>query len=201
MPIKDIITLQLRKPPIPYFPFCSLLKQVGGGISNAVTGKFLYFAYGSNMLTRRLRARAPSALAVGTGFVEGYRLTFDKVSRDRSGKANVELTDNSSDRVYGVLFTIDAEEESILDRAEGVGKGYRKTEIQVVTPKSTALAVTYVATEKDPACQPYQWYLALVVAGAVEHSLPNCYVEWLRKIGSKTDSNISRSAENEALLG
>ena len=49
---------------------------------------FLYFAYGSNMLTRRLTApaRAPLALATGTVFAEGRRLTFDKVSTDGSGK-------------------------------------------------------------------------------------------------------------------
>ena len=42
---------------------------------------FTHFAYGSNMLLRRLRAeeRAPSAVPIGTGFLEGRRLTFDKV--------------------------------------------------------------------------------------------------------------------------
>jgi gamma-glutamylcyclotransferase len=152
------------------------------------------------MLTRRLKARAPSALAVGTGFVEGYRLTFDKVSRDGSAKATVEATRNPSDRVYGVLFTIDAEQESTLDRAEGLGKGYSKKEIQVLTSEGALLAVTYVATKRDPTDQPYHWYKALVVAGAVEHGLPNLYVELLRKIESKPDSNITRKAENESLL-
>jgi hypothetical protein len=45
----------------------------------AMPETFLCFAYGSNMLTRRLAARTPSAVAVGTAYVEGYRLTFDKV--------------------------------------------------------------------------------------------------------------------------
>jgi hypothetical protein len=44
----------------------------------------LYFAYGSKMLTRRLTARTPSAVVVGNSYVEGYRLTFDKVSTDGS---------------------------------------------------------------------------------------------------------------------
>jgi hypothetical protein len=48
----------------------------------------LYFAYGSNMLTRRLRdpARAPSARVLATGYVTGRRLVFDKAGQDGSGK-------------------------------------------------------------------------------------------------------------------
>jgi hypothetical protein len=59
-----------------------------------VSDTFLYFAYGSNMLTRRLTlpARAPSAVCAGTGYVECHRLAFDKVSRDGSGKADIEAT-------------------------------------------------------------------------------------------------------------
>ena len=52
------------------------------------TETFLYFAYGSNMFTRRLKERTPSVAVADTGFVEGHRLAFDKVSRDGSGKAN-----------------------------------------------------------------------------------------------------------------
>jgi len=183
-----------------YFPFCGLLSTLCSGIIMAVPRTFLYFAYGSNMLTRRLKDRTPSADAVRTGFVEGHRLTFDKISRDGSGKADIQATGNPTDRVYGVLFSIAVEDESTLDRAEGLGKGYRKVEIQVVTPKAASVALTYVATEKKPAYQPYHWYKALVVAGAVEHALPDFYVAWLRTVDSKPDPNTTRRAENEALL-
>lgn len=177
-----------------------MLSTLGSGIINAVARTFLYFAYGSNMLTRRLKDRTPSADAVSTGFVEGHRLSFDKVSRDGSGKADIEATGTPTDRVYGVLFSIAAEEETTLDRAEGLEKGYRKDKIEVVTPTGVAVAVTYIATKKEPAYQPYHWYKTLVIAGAVEHSLPDSYVEWLRTVDSKPDPNITRRAENEALL-
>ena len=86
---------------------------------------FLYFAYGSNMLTRCLKARTPSAIAVGIAFVRG-RLTFDKVSSHGSGKCHVEPTANSTDRVHGVVFRIAAPEEDHLDATEGLGKGDEK---------------------------------------------------------------------------
>jgi gamma-glutamylcyclotransferase len=163
---------------------------------------FLYFAYGSNMLTRRLRApnRAPSAALEGIGFVERRRLTFDKVSRDGSGKCDIEATNSSTDRVHGVLFSIAASEENALDREEGVGNGYRKAKIQVVTANGEMVALACIATKKNPGSRPYHWYKALVIAGAVEHGLPVPYIEWLRTVDSQPDPQASRQAQNEALF-
>ena len=165
--------------------------------------KILYFAYGSNMLSRRLRAsnRTPSAVAVGTGFVSGRRLTFDKVSTDGSGKCDIEVTTNPNDRAYGVLFEIDIAEKPALDRAEGLGEGYREEPVEVVAASGICEAITYVATSKVPALRPYHWYKALVVAGAIEHGLPESYVEWLRTFDSQADPNVKRRAENESLFG
>ena len=62
----------------------------------------LYFAYGSNMLSRRLAARVSSAHRIATGCVIGRKLTFDKVGRDASGKCDIELTEIDTDRVHFV---------------------------------------------------------------------------------------------------
>lgn len=161
---------------------------------------FVYFAYGSNMLTRRLSARTPSAKPEAIGYIEGHRLAFDKLSRDGSGKADIEATGKTTDRVFGVLFEIDFGEQRNLDLAEGLDKGYRKDAVNVVTAAGTVMATTYIATEKDPASIPYHWYKALVVAGAVEHGLPSAYIEWLRTVASQPDPKPERRAENEALL-
>jgi cation transport regulator ChaC len=161
---------------------------------------FLYFAYGSNMLTRRLVARTPSAEAVGTAHVEGYRLTFDKASTDGSGKCDIEATGNATDRVWGVLFRIATDEAGDLDAAEGLGHGYQKHEIDAVAASTTTRAIAYVATAKDPTRTPYQWYKALVIAGAEEHALPQDYVAALRDIPSQPDPDATRRMTNEALL-
>src|SRR5574337_264602 len=102
--------------------------------TSASNSTFLYFAYGANMLTRRLQAvdRAPSAVAIDTGFVQGRRFSFGKVSRDKSGKCDLEATGNLKDRAYGVLFKINAKEKPRLDDAEGVGAGYIEANIQIV---------------------------------------------------------------------
>jgi gamma-glutamylcyclotransferase (GGCT)/AIG2-like uncharacterized protein YtfP len=132
---------------------------------------FLYFAYGSNMLTRRLRKRTPSAVAVGTGFVEGHRLTFDKFSTDGSGKCNIVSTNDPGDRVYGVLFSIETCEVRDLDEAEGLGSGYQKSEVRVVSPAGAQMAVAYVADNTNLLLLPYDWYKDFVVRGAM-HSAP-----------------------------
>lgn len=162
----------------------------------------VYFAYGSNMFSRRLCApeRTLSAKANGTGFVTGRRLAFHKLSCDGSGKCDIEATGNDSDRAYGVVFEIDDSEKAKLDKAEGLGKGYKEEPVDVITSTGTIKAITYVATKKEPALRPYHWYKALVIAGAVEHGFPEPYVEWLRTFQSQDDPNIKRRTENEKFL-
>lgn len=167
--------------------------------------RFLYFAYGSNMLPRRLRdaRRAPSAVAEGIGYVTGYRLTFDKVStgrRQSSGKCDMEATGDASDRVYGVLFSISKTDEKSLDREEGLDRGYRKNTIDVVTGTGTKQAVVYIATQTDPTSCPYHWYKEFVVRGAEEHGVPDDYIERIRAVQSQADPDAKRRAENEAIL-
>jgi gamma-glutamylcyclotransferase len=167
-------------------------------------GSFIYFAYGSNMFSPRLKAleRAPSAKAIGIGFVQSRRLTFDKVSTDGSGKCDIEQTSRISDRVYGVLYCISESERSKLDKAEGLSKGYDAETVEVSTSDGIIPADTYVATanKKDSAQKPYHWYKALVVAGANEHDLPQPYMVWLITVESKQDADAERRVARESLL-
>jgi gamma-glutamylcyclotransferase len=168
---------------------------------NKSSHTFLYFAYGANMFSRRLKETiAPSAVAVDIGFVQGRRFSFGKVSRDGSGKCDIEATNNAQDRAYGVLYRINTREKSDLAKAEGVGIGYSEANIQIVTADGTQSSVTYVASYKERVLRPYQWYKAMVIAGAIEHGLPTEYVEWLRTFEAQADANTDRRAEREAIL-
>jgi hypothetical protein len=53
-----------------------------------MSGEVLYFAYGSNMLTARFEARIGKATKRDIGYLKGCKLTFDKKSKDESGKCN-----------------------------------------------------------------------------------------------------------------
>jgi hypothetical protein len=145
-----------------------------------------YFAYGSNMLTERIKAptRCISAQPVGAAFVTGYVVKFIKESIDESGKATLVNTGVESDIVHGVLFEIENSEDEIkrLDIAEGVSDGgYEvKTDLTVTCDSKFIDEVrTYIAPEEK--CKkdlsPYDWYLALVIAGARQHRLDETYVQ------------------------
>lgn len=155
--------------------------------------EFFYFAYGSNMSTRRLVARLPSARVVATGFLIGYKLAFDKVSKDGSGKCDCEHTGNGGDRVYGVIFSVASSERPALDRYEGAGHGYEPSNVRVETAGGEMDSLTYVATNKQPGLQPYDWYKHHVVAGAREANLPEDYVRGIESVVSTVDPLPTRT--------
>jgi len=73
------------------------------------------FAYGSNMCLRRIRERIASAAMLSTACLTQRRLLFHKRGKDGSAKANALFTGKVSDRVWGVVFTINPAEKPLLD--------------------------------------------------------------------------------------
>jgi hypothetical protein len=157
-----------------------------------------YFAFGSNMLTERLRARCPSAHPIGTGYAEGYRVRFSKRSGDGSGKAT--LVRAAGHNAFGVLFTIAAPDVVALDKSEG--EGYLRDDLFEIThfPVGHRLtAATYHArsTAISEGLQPYDWYLNLILAGARQHELPGEYVEMLSTFQAQSDPDPQRHGRVE----
>ena len=160
-----------------------------------------YFAYGSNMLTARLRERVPSAAAIGIGQLVGHALRWDKRSwQDGSGKCDAEATSRNDDVVWGVLFELDPEDKPALDKAEGVGAGYLEKTVNVLTEAGLVTAVTYCANDKDTTLRPYHWYKALVIAGAREHGLPASYRSGLELVVTVSDTDTARASRHKDLL-
>lgn len=166
------------------------------------SGDFLYFAYGSNMSLRRLRSadRAPSAEPIGRASLAGYRLVFDKLGRDGSGKADCEKTGNAAERVWGGLFRVCGADRAALDRVEGAGRGYEPTSVVVLADSDVPVtAITYLATDKRSGLEPYGWYLRHVIEGAMELSLPPDYVARIRTIEGIVDPDAGRYARESAI--
>ena len=165
-----------------------------------MTQTFLYFAYGSNMLTKRLQRRCHSARVSARGRVCGFRLTFSKISDDGSGKCTLESEDGTNNWVHGVLFQIASNEKPTLDKAEGLGRGYDEIIVTVVTSKSVDKAHVYVASAgaTDSNRRAYHWYKGLVVAGSIEHELPETHIEMLWAAPSVSDPMPMRWRKLEA---
>lgn len=165
------------------------------------TKRFLNFAYGSNMLTARLRQRVSSARPVGTACLPGFSLRWHKVGVDGSSKCDVVEDATPGARVWGVVFAIDAAQKESLDRAEGLGNGYEDREVTVVLAGETLTAQAYGATHTDAECLPYDWYKALVLAGAREHALPAGYIAALEAQPCTVDADEERRRKNLLLAG
>lgn len=161
-----------------------------------MTDTFLYFAYGSNMLTRRLRERAPSARAIGAATLAGHELRWHKVSKDGSAKCDIVPATAPGACVHGVVYEIDRADKPALDLAEGIGMGYREQRVAVDAASGPIEAWSYRATNIDHLALPYPWYKELVVAGAREHGLPQAYVEALAAVATKPDPLPERAAHN-----
>lgn len=157
---------------------------------------FLYFAYGSNMLPARLRSRCPSAKTIGAAVARDWILEFSKASKDGSGKATLAPAPSAS--VPGVIFEIDVAEQKRLDKHEGVGFGYRREDAFTVEG-ITVLTSSYLGTSLDRARQPFDWYLATVIAGAEHHGLNVDHVAALKRTPFVEDTDLNRKARLDAI--
>jgi gamma-glutamylcyclotransferase (GGCT)/AIG2-like uncharacterized protein YtfP len=141
---------------------------------------FLYFAYGSNMLSERLAARCPGAAAVDIGHVADHEVRFCTRSADGSGKAGLLRKEGAE--AHGVLYRIPRGEQSILDSFESVPVQYQRDPVRVRTSGGgLAHAVTYRphADQVVEGLMPFDWYHALCVAGARQNGLPEHAFGWL----------------------
>jgi Gamma-glutamyl cyclotransferase, AIG2-like len=139
---------------------------------NPVPDTFLYFAYGSNMLAERLRARCPSARPLGMAIAPGWRLVFTQKGGDGSAKATLEPAADHT--VHGALFEIDLNERPALDVAEDASVSYERIdEFEVFANGAPLRLTTYVGLlPVENGVLPYDWYRALCMAGARQHHLP-----------------------------
>jgi gamma-glutamylcyclotransferase len=163
---------------------------------------FLYFAYGSNMLTEWLLNRCPSAKPIGIAIAANHKLVFEKRSVDKSGKATLVCSEGVN--TPGVVFEIAESERGCLDAAEGFKQDkpndsarYGRDDnfqIQIVATGSIDAVTTYLANKPEDGLKPYDWYLALVIAGAVQHGLDLDYIDKLRKTKfDKTNDNRQKA--------
>jgi cation transport regulator ChaC len=161
---------------------------------------FLYFAYGSNMSSKRLVDRVSSSIPVDLARLESHRLRFHKIGQDGSAKCDAEYTGNPEDFVEGVLYRLDSSEKTILDHKEGLGFGYAEKQVNVKTRLGRSLeAMTYFALRVDPHLKPFHWYKQHVLIGARENGLPDDYVRRIESVDSIDDTDSDRHQNEMAI--
>jgi len=162
---------------------------------------FLYFAYGSNLLTGRLADRCPSARYNATACIDDLAIEFSKKStEDGSGKATI--MPSHGHRLFGVVYKVELSELETLNRVES---GYDlKHDFKVFLPDTdTSLTVkTYIAPgwSRKPGLKPFDWYLSLIVAGAIEHGFPQAEISACQNIEFQADKEGENKSNTLRLL-
>lgn len=148
----------------------------------------LYFAYGSNLLSTRLGARCLSARPIGPAKANDFTLEFSKPGQDGSGKAT--LVSSHGSVVEGALYDLAETDIPNLDQAEGKGYGYDRIDDFLVADDAgqEQRVMTYIASAPQQNLTPYRWYLALVIAGALEQKLSATHINDLRRVDYVQDT-------------
>lgn len=139
----------------------------------------LYAAYGSNMHPGQMLERCPHSPADGTGWIEGWRLTFGAEDIGWEG-ALATLVEEPGCRVFVALYDITAYDEGRLDTWEGADTGlYRKIRLRVECLEGERLAWVYVLDGYEGGL-PSARYLGVMAEAAEQAGAPDDYVAELR---------------------
>lgn len=139
----------------------------------------LYAAYGGNMDPALMAERCPHSPQQGTGWLEGWRLTFGGEDIGWEGPL-ATVVEDVAERVFVVLYEISHLDERSLDRWDGVTLGYfRKTRVRVETLDGDAPAWLYVLNAYEGGL-PSERYLGMLADAAEKAGAPADYVDDLR---------------------
>jgi gamma-glutamylcyclotransferase (GGCT)/AIG2-like uncharacterized protein YtfP len=146
----------------------------------------LYAAYGSNLDPDRMRAYCPYSPMVGTGWLEGWRLTFAGEEELGWEGAVTTLVESPLDSVFVALYDVHPNDEKQLDEVEGVTSGtYRKLHNRVATLDGEVTAWVYIYEGYEGGL-PTSWYLTELVHAAEKAGAPADYVKSLRDRPTRT---------------
>ncbi|MEP7056031.1 MAG: gamma-glutamylcyclotransferase [Actinomycetota bacterium] len=140
----------------------------------------LYAAYGTNMDAEQMLGRCPHSPAVGTGWLDGWRVTFGGEEMGWEG-AIATLAEEPGGQVFVVLYDVNKEDERSLDEIEMYASGvYSKITFRVATLDGEVLAWTYVLNSYEGGL-PSARYVGLMAEAAEKAGAPDDYVQDLRR--------------------
>ena len=139
----------------------------------------LYAAFGSNLDPVQMHQRCPHSPHTGTGWIEGWRLTFGAEELGWEG-ALATLVEAPGEHVFVGLYDLTDADAAELDAWEGADTGlYRKIRVRVHTLDGPRLAWVYVLDAYEGGL-PSARYLGVLAQAAEDAGAPDDYVAELR---------------------
>uniref|UniRef100_A0AC34QP05 Gamma-glutamylcyclotransferase n=1 Tax=Panagrolaimus sp. JU765 TaxID=591449 RepID=A0AC34QP05_9BILA len=148
---------------------------------------FWYFAFGSNLLKERIRVQIKGAQFEAVGHLRNFELAFfDYGDRWKGAPASIEQKNGSE--VWGCVWRVPNSFAKELDKQE---LGYHRLNVTVEIPSQLdedgrirkVVCRTYQLSNPNRALQkPSPHYKHVIVSGAIEHELPDHYINELKAI-------------------
>lgn len=140
----------------------------------------LYAAYGSNLDPAQMHERCPHSPVAGTGWLEGWRLTFGGEDLGWEGSL-ATLVQDEGEHVFVGLYDVTDADVRDLDAWEGADTGlYVKVRVRVATLDGDRLAWVYVLDGYEGGL-PGARYLGVLAQAAEVAGAPADYVLSLRE--------------------
>lgn len=156
-----------------------------------------YFAYGSNMQTATFRGRRGiEFVRAHPARVRGWQVVFDKPPLLPIGESFANLLPQPGAEALGVVYEIGSEDLEHVKLTEGVAIGnYEPVDVEAerIEEGDVVAAVSLSSPRRAPHLRPSTRYMDLVIAGAIEHRLPEDYVALLRGIVAGDPSLLARA--------
>jgi gamma-glutamylcyclotransferase (GGCT)/AIG2-like uncharacterized protein YtfP len=128
---------------------------------------------------RKMSARCPHSPLQGTGWLQGYRLTFGGEEYGWDG-ALATVVEDHLDQVFVAVYDVTEEDVAKLDDWESVSTGlYIKSRVRVATMNGEQVAWTYVLDAYEGGL-PSASYLGILADAAEAADAPSDYVARLR---------------------
>ena len=135
-------------------------------MENAMKKRY-YLAYGSNLNVEQMKWRCPTAVPLGTAFIEDYELLF-KGSRTGS---YLTIEPKEGARVPVAVWEVQKRDEAALDRYEGYPAFYYKKEMEITyrgiqsKRERKRRAFVYIMHEDRPLGMPSEGYVSTCLTG------------------------------------
>jgi gamma-glutamylcyclotransferase (GGCT)/AIG2-like uncharacterized protein YtfP len=125
---------------------------------------------------------------IGTGWLEGWRLTFGGEGALGLEGALATIVESPGDRVFVAIYDLHPWDAAQLDRVEGaLADVYQRLTVRPVTLDGTVTAWVYVLNGYEGGL-PTSWYLSQIAKAAEAAGAPADYLADLRSRPTRTAS-------------
>lgn len=125
----------------------------------------LFAAYGDCMNLEQMNKCCPRSNVVGTGYIYGWNLVFNKT-------VDVRKSDNEDDYIPVVIWDIVSEDLDRLDKNEDYPNRYDHVAVEVEFEDGIVdVAFIYVMQDSYGICPPDRRYFDSIVKNAIENDI------------------------------